>query len=269
MRALFSLIVLITAVVSTAAQEVPKQIIRVATEKTDLVFEVGPNNRLYQTYLGPKLLHDGDLGRLSWSKKQGSDICVSERGWEAYSTSGNEDFFEPALGIIHADGNMTTYLYYVDSSQEEVPGGIHTCINLRDDKYPVFVTLNYVAYTKENVIKTWCEIKNQGDDPITMSQYASAMLYFDKDSYWLTEFSTDWTSEAQPGCQELKFGKKVLDTKLGSRPSMHTTTFLKSEWTVLPMKIPGKSLWAPSGGLAITGLLLKWTMWVTCALSPE
>lgn len=227
MRSIFSIILLLVAIIPTAAQDAKKQIVRISTDKTDLVLEVGPNRRLYQTYLGPKLRHKEDLERLSWSRKQGSDICVSERGWEAYSTSGNEDFFEPALGITHADGNMTTYLYYVDSSQEAVPGGIHTRINLRDDKYPVAVTLNYVAYTKENVIKTWSEISNQGNKPIEMSQYASAMLYFDKDSYWLTEFSTDWSSEAQPGCQELRYGKKILDTKLGSRPSMHTTTFFE------------------------------------------
>lgn len=227
MKALFSLILLIVAVLPMTAGEAKKQIIRIVTDKTDLVLEVAPNKRLYQTYLGPKLLHEEDLAGLSWSKKQGSDICVSERGWEAYSTSGNEDFFEPALGITHADGNMTTYLYYVDSTQEEVPGGIHTRINLRDDKYSVSVTLNYVAYAKENIIKTWSEISNLGNKPVTMSQYASAMLYFNKDSYWLTEFSTDWASEAQPGCQELKYGKKILDTKLGSRPSMHTTTFFE------------------------------------------
>ena len=78
---------------------------------------------------------------------------MSTRGWEAYSTSGNEDFFEPALGITHADGNMTTYLYYVSSSQEPVEGGTHTRINLKDDKYPVEVTLNYVAYPKEKCNK--------------------------------------------------------------------------------------------------------------------
>ena len=227
MKALFSFLLSAVTVVSTSAQSVESNIIRIATDKTDLVFEVGPNKRVYQIYLGPKLLNADELGKLSWSKKQGSDICVSERGWEAYSTSGNEDFFEPALGLTHPDGNMTTYLYYVSSSQEEVPGGTHTRINLRDDKYPVSVTLNYVAYTKENVIKTWSEISNLGNKPVIMSQYASAMLYFDKDSYWLTEFSTNWSSEAQPDSQELKFGKKVLDTKLGSRPSMHTTTFFE------------------------------------------
>lgn len=212
---------------SALAQTGEKKIIRIATDNTDLVLEVGPNNRLYQTYLGPKLLHEEDMQNLSWIQHAASDGSVSTRGWEAYSTSGNEDFFEPALGITHADGNMTTYLYYVGSSQAPVSGGTHTRINLRDDRYPVNVTLNYIAYPKENVIKTWSEISHQEKEPITMSQYASAMLYFNEPEYWLTEFSSDWAKEAQMSTQQLQFGKKVIDTKLGSRAAMHTHPFFE------------------------------------------
>lgn len=214
-------------VFSAGAQTGERKIIRIATDNTDLVLEVGPNNRLYQTYLGPKLRHNEDLINLTWNQHAGSDGSVSTRGWEAYSTSGNEDFFEPALGITHSDGNMTTYLYYQNSTQEEVPGGTHTKINLRDDKYPVNVTLNYVAYPKENVIKTWTEISHREKKPISLSQYASAMLYFNEPEYWLTEFSSDWAKEAQMSTQQLQFGKKVIDTKLGSRAAMHTHPFFE------------------------------------------
>lgn len=227
MRRKLSIILSLATVASVSAQSSEKEIIRIATDNTDLVLEVGPNKRVYQTYLGPRLLHESDLQNLSWSQHAASDGSVSTRGWEVYSTSGNEDFFEPALGITHTDGNMTTYLYYVGSSQENVPGGVHTRINLKDDKYPVNVTLNYVAYNKENVIKTWTEISHQEKNNITMSQYASAMLYFNKPEYWLTEFSSDWAKEAKMSSQQLQFGKKVIDTKLGSRAAMHTHPFFE------------------------------------------
>lgn len=227
MKTVISLALSLAASISTVAQTDGRQVFRIATDNTDLVLEVGPNNRVYQTYLGPKLLHESDLQNLSWSQYAGSDGSVSKRGWEAYSTSGNEEFFEPALGMTHADGNMTTYLYYVDSSREAVPGGTHTRINLRDDKYPVSVTLNYVAYEKENVIKTWTEISHKEKKPVTLSQYASAMLYFNEPQYWLTEFSSDWAKEAQMSSQQLQFGKKVIDTKLGSRAAMHTHPFFE------------------------------------------
>ena len=227
MKALLSAVLSMAAIASANAQSGEQNVIRIATDNTDLVLKVGPNKRVYQTYLGPKLLHESDLQNLSWSQHAGSDGSMSIRGWEVYSTSGNEDFFEPALGITHADGNMTTYLYYVDSSQEEVSGGVHTRINLKDDKYPVNVTLNYVAYPKENVIKTWTEISHNEKNPITLSQYASAMLYFNEPQYWLTEFSSDWAKEAQMSSQQLQFGKKVIDTKLGSRAAMHTHPFFE------------------------------------------
>ena len=227
MKALLSAVLSMAAIASANAQSGEQNVIRIATDNTDLVLKVGPNKRVYQTYLGPKLLHESDLQNLSWSQHAGSDGSVSTRGWEVYSTSGNEDFFEPALGITHADGNMTTYLYYVDSSQEEVSGGVLTRINLKDDKYPVNVTLNYVAYPKENVIKTWTEISHNEKNPITLSQYASAMLYFNEPQYWLTEFSSDWAKEAQMSSQQLQFGKKVIDTKLGSRAAMHTHPFFE------------------------------------------
>lgn len=227
MRTMFSVVLSVAAIFSAGAQSGDSNIIRIATDNTDLVLEIGPNKRVYQTYLGPKLMFESDMQNLSWSQHAGSDGSVSTRGWEVYSTSGNEDFFEPALGITHADGNMTTYLYYVDSSQKEVPGGVHTRINLKDDKYPVNVTLNYVAYPKENVIKTWTEISHQEKKPITMSQYASAMLYFNEPQYWLTEFSSDWAKEAQMSSQQLQSGKKVIDTKLGSRAAMHTHPFFE------------------------------------------
>ena len=203
------------------------KVIRISTDQTDLILKVGENGRLYQTYLGEKLLHEADVNRFSWDIHAGSDGSISQRGWEVYSGSGNEDYFEPAVAITHNDGNTSTYLYYVSSSTSPVEGGIQTTINLRDDKYPVDVTLHYVAYPKENVIKTWSEIKHQEKKPIILSTYASTMLYFCRSSYYLTEFSSDWAKEARMSSQQLQFGKKVIDTKLGSRAAMHTHPFFE------------------------------------------
>ena len=122
------------------------QVIRISTNHTDLVLQVAENGRLYQTYLGEKLLHESDLEELDWAVHAASDGSVSKRGWEVYSGSGNEDFFEPALAVTHNDGNASTWLYYVSSSTTTVVGGTQTDIVLRDSVYPVEVTLHYVAY---------------------------------------------------------------------------------------------------------------------------
>lgn len=209
------------------ANATDNKVIRISTDNTDLILQVGENGRLYQTYLGEKLLHEQDLQKLQWNVHAASDGSVSKRGWEVYSGSGNEEFFEPAIGITHNDGNPSTLLYYVSSFSKTVARGTETIILLRDNRYPVDVTLHYIAYPKENVIKTWSEIKHQEKTPITLFTYASTMLYFNSSSYYLTEFSSDWAKEAQMSSQQLQFGKKVIDTKLGSRAAMHTHPFFE------------------------------------------
>lgn len=157
--------------------------------------------------------------RLGWQRKQ--------TGLGSVQRFGQRRFFEPAISITHHDGNPSTILYYVSSSDKAVEGGTETTILLRDDQYPVEVTLHYIAYPKENIIKTWSEIRHQEKKPVTLSSYASTMLYFNNSGYYLTEFSSDWAKEAQMSSQQLQFGKKVIDTKLGSRAAMHTHPFLK------------------------------------------
>ena len=53
------------------------------------------------------------------------------------------------------------------------------------------------------------------------------MLYFSAEKYFLTEFSSDWAKEVQMSTQELQFGKKILDTKLGSRAAMFVQPFFE------------------------------------------
>lgn len=207
---------------------VNNEIIRVSTDETDLIFRVGTNGRFYQVYLGEKLINDSDFENLPIFIHAGSDGSVSPRGSEAYLTSGTEDYFEPALAITHYDGNMTTVLKYVSSESKKTDTNVvETTVILKDSVYPVEIKLYYTAYEKENIIKTWSEISHHEKKPVIISRYASSMLYFESPSYFLTEFSGDWAKEAGMSTQELKFGKKMIDTKLGSRAAMHAYPFFE------------------------------------------
>ena len=210
---------------TSAMQAAETKNIRISTKHTDLVLQVAENGRLYQVYFGDKLRHESDLDNFSWQVHAASDGSVVPRGWEVYSGSGNEEFFEPALAVTHADGNPSTYLYYVSSDTRQIEGGTQTDIVLRDNAYPLEVTIHYVAYTEEDVFKTWTEIRHEEKKPIYLSAYASTMLYFSASNYYLTEFSSDWAKEAQMSTQPLRPGKKILDTKLGSRAAMHMHPF--------------------------------------------
>ena len=200
--------------------------ILISTNETDLILQVAPNGRLYQTYLGNKLVNESEFENLSWNIQAGTDGSVSTRGWEVYPCSGAEDYFEPAFAIQHNDGNMTSIFKYVSSESKKLDNNVtETIISLKDDVYPVEAKLHYVTFAKENVIKAWTEIRHMEKKPVTITQYASNMLYFESPRYVLTEFSGDWAKEVQMSSQDLKFGKKIIEELKGMASGMENITW--------------------------------------------
>lgn len=211
----FLLFFLLSSFSLLPAQTVDKPLIKIETERTSLIYQVADNGRLYQKYLGKKLHHD-------------SDIRYLPQGTEAYLTHGMEDYFEPAIHIRHNDNNSSLLLKYVDHSSNTISNGVNeTVITLKDDKYPVTVKLHYVAYSKENVIRAFSEISHEEKKPVILCKYASSMLHLNSSKYFLTEFSGDWAHEANISERELAFGKKVIDTKLGTRANMFVAPFFQ------------------------------------------
>lgn len=61
---------------------------------------------------------------------------------------------EPAIHLLHNDGNPSLLLKYASHTVNQVlPGVEETVITLQDDKYPVTVLLHFVAYGKETFDK--------------------------------------------------------------------------------------------------------------------
>lgn len=218
---------IIAAMCMTSIMASAQKTIRVSTDKTDLVMQVSPKGRLYQVYLGDKLKNPSDYNHLKWDVYAASDGSVCQRGHEVYATSGAEDFFEPAVAVTHADGNMTTYLYYLSSEEKAISGGVETIITLKDKVYPLTVKLHYAAYPKENVIKAWSEISHKEKAPIALWRYSSTMLYFKANKYFVTNYHSDWAKEGQPETCQLTAGKKIVDTKLGTRAAMQEEPFFE------------------------------------------
>ncbi len=187
----------------------------VETQGTSLVYRVGEDGRLYQIYLGKRLSVPSDYAQLP-------------RGKEAYLTHGMEDYFEPALHVDHADGNPSTLLTYRGhTTTVAADGASETVITLSDPVYQTQVKLHFQAYAKEDVIKTWTEITSREKKPVVLEKYASSLLHFYAPHYYLTQYDGDWASEVKAHDQELFFGKKDLDTKLGSRANMFTPPFFQ------------------------------------------
>ncbi|MDD2436266.1 MAG: alpha-galactosidase [Massilibacteroides sp.] len=190
-----------------------EKVIRISTDRVSLIYKVAPNGRLYQVYLGKQLTQDSDIAYLP------------EMG-EAYLTHGMEDYYEPAIRMLHNDGNPSLLLKYVShETKQTAPDVRETVIRLRDENYPVEVNLFFIAYAKQDIIKTYTEIKHAEKKPVTLYNYASSLLHLSADHYFLTEFSGDWAHEVNMTELPLAYGKKLLDTKLGSRADMFCSPF--------------------------------------------
>lgn len=185
-----------------------KKLIRIETANTALVYAVGSNQKLYQLYLGEKL-------------KSTDEYLLMNPKNEAYVPSGTDNLFEPAIKMLHNDGNPSLELVYADDSTVDNGNVVTTSIVLKDPKYPVEVKLNVSAYKAENVLKTWTEIKHQEKEPLVMTNFASAMLHFDADKYFLTQFHGDWAKEMRMEESQLTSGIKIIDSKLGTRANMY------------------------------------------------
>jgi alpha-galactosidase len=188
-------------------------IIPVETDRISLTYRVGEDGRLYQIRLGERLKHSADLNRLP-------------NIGEAFLTHGMEDYFEPAIRILHNDGNPSLLLKY-DSHEVLHPseGVVETVISLRDDRYPVEVKLHCIASAADDIIRQYTEIVHHEKKAVTLYNYASSLLHLTADQYYLTSFTGDWAHEAGMSESQLDFGKKILDTKLGSRANLFCSPF--------------------------------------------
>ena len=209
-----TLILLASAALSASAVAESK-IIPIETNNVGLVYSVGDDGRLYQRYFGKKLDSQAEYANLP-------------QGIEAYIAHGMEDYFEPALHINHADGNQSTLLKYVDSATStNADGSVSTVITLADPVYKDEVKLHFTAFADVDVISTYTEITNNENKPIELEKYASSLLSFNRPAYYLTQYNGDWANEANLHEQKLEFGKKQLDTNLGSRHNMFLAQFFQ------------------------------------------
>ncbi len=191
------------------AQNHPLNIV-IKTEKSSLVYSVGKDERIYQSYLGSSFNGEKNTASLPSPLHAG------------YATFGTDNLFEPAIRVTHNDGNPSLELKYdshhVEKKDDNV---ILTRIKLKDPVCPVEVTLNLKAYSRENIIEQWVEIIHHEKDPITLFDYASSMLHFDASKYYLTQFHGDKTEELKIQESELTSGIKIIDSKLGTRAHMY------------------------------------------------
>ena len=188
-------------------------LIVIETQNCHLVYSVGRNGKVYQVYLGNKL-------------KNSAEYLKIKSEHQAYVASGTIDLFESAIRTVHNDGNPSLELFYDSETTSILSENVkETIITLKDNQYPFQVKLHFKAYYKEDVMEQWAEIIHQEKKPITLYNFASSMIQFDANDYWLTHFHGDWAKDMRMEEEQLTSGIKVIDSKLGTRANVYQTPF--------------------------------------------
>ncbi len=212
LRVIDALAMLALAAASAAASQRDRQI-DIVTDHARFSLMVGRDGRIYQTAFGG-------------GKPVRGDADIGDRKWECLPPAGdNYVFGEPSLEVTHADGNTSTDLVFVEKTTKKEDDGsrITRCV-LKDPAYPLEVTLCFQAYPAFDVIEQWMEVKNDEDGPVVLDRFESSAPIING-SVWLTHFWGNWANELNPVEEQLEYGLKVIDSKLGTRASLMTPPF--------------------------------------------
>lgn len=148
----------------------------------------------------------------------GENPEVSNTKRSLYPTFGNGYVDEVALKLTHADGNMTTRLVYDSHKVAKVDDNVTlTNITLKDQHYPLYVSIDYTTYSNENIFTQTTTIKNSEKGDIKIEGAASAYLPVVAEKYYLTRYYGSWAGEMNMTETELGDGITVIDSKRGVR----------------------------------------------------
>ncbi|MBT1689272.1 alpha-galactosidase [Fulvivirgaceae bacterium PWU37] len=201
------------------------------TRSTALVLQADDKKNLRIVYYGEKLADAGSYAQVPQAYRQTDDYSGVLAS--AYTPAGSRNLAEPAITVVHADGNTSLDLRYITHTRQEVtPQVALYTVTLQDPVYPFTVKLFYKVYSQEDVIEQWSEISHQEKGPVVLNKFASANLHLKAPEFWLTQYHGDWAKEMQPETSRITHGIKTLDSKLGTRANL----FQPSVFMVSPGK---------------------------------
>lgn len=201
--------IVLTIATLALAMGVQAERVKIDTKTTSLVLQADKGSKLKHLYYGGNI-SDSDAANI---KKAGA------ANLNAYPDYGVDPSHEPAIAVVHSDGNMTLNLVVDDVTRHSEDGAEVTTIKLRDDYYPFLVNVNYRTYPGLDIIETWTDISHSEKRPVTLTRFASGYLPVRYGNVWLSNFYGSWANEAMVDCQPLTHGMKVIKNRDGVRNS--------------------------------------------------
>lgn len=194
-------------------------IIPVETANNALVLEANKEKDLSVIYFGRKLVNEKEYQLIPSVYQQTGDY--SEVLNAAYTPSGSRNLLEPAITVVHADGDRSLDLRYVKHERQQLAENITLLkVTLKDPVYDFEVVLHYKVYPQQDVIEQWSVIRHHEKGNVVLEKYASANLYLKAQGFWLQQYHGDWAKEMQPEESKITHGIKTLDSKLGTRANI-------------------------------------------------
>lgn len=143
----------------------------------------------------------------------------------AFSVAGiDNNFTEPAIAVVHVDGNNSLDLLYESHNiTATADGATLTTVTLKDPVYPFFVDLFYKTWKEEDIIEQWTSIYHKEKGEVILNKYASANLYLYNKDYYLTSYNGSWAREMQPVVTPLRQGMHTIESRLGTRENLLTS----------------------------------------------
>jgi Alpha-galactosidase len=196
-----------------------EKIITIETLNNALVLSNDKSDNLILSYFGKKLKDSNEYIFVSGGNQLTSDYSGLSRS--IYTPSGSKNLLEPAISIVHSDGNKSLDLRYVSHKQKKIDNNrTYLEILLKDPVYNFSVTLHFESYYNEDVIEQWTTISHQENGTVILKKYASANLSLQSPTYYLRQYHGDWAKEMQPEDSRLTHGIKIIDSKLGTRANL-------------------------------------------------
>lgn len=193
--------------------------IPIETQSNAMVLHKDSAHNLTVIYFGKKLSNKNEYTLVPASYKQTEDYTGLSNS--VYTPSGSKNILEPAISVVHADGNKSLDLRYVKHTFDKVDDNVSLLeVELKDPVYDFTVRLFYKSFYNEDVIEQWSTIEHREKGSVLLEKFASANLTLKSSSYWLRQYHGDWAREMQPEEAKITHGIKTIDSKLGTRANL-------------------------------------------------
>ena len=193
-------------------QVLDHRVFHLRTATMSYVLYISQEGVVCNSYWGPSIDKTEDFADAAWFRPY-SNASVGQAMSEECSAFGNTRTKETSFKITYKDGSRD-FRYHV--SGYDIKDNLLS-ITLKDDFYPLSLTLYYRVYEDENIIEKWREVKNLGKEPVVIEKICSGEFSLSGTQWQSTNYSGHWSGEFQLNTDPIGCGIKTYE-------SLHLTT---------------------------------------------